>query len=110
MPSRTRPPGRVPFPRPGRTPVGVRLPAWVATQVGLSYAANYGWPGLRDPMYFDKEARFRLRVAEHTLGKSRPFTVAMFGSSRTLMALDGQLLEEELTARVGGPAVAFNFG
>src|SRR5206468_2819432 len=108
MPSRPR--GRVAFVHRGRTAVGVLLLAWVATQVGLSYAANYGWPALRDPMYFDKEARLRLRVAEHTIGASRPLTVAMFGSSRTLMALDGQLLEEELTARVEGPAVAFNFG
>src|SRR5438105_71537 len=110
MPSDPRPRGRDALIRRGRTAVVVLLLAWVATQVGLSYAANFAWPDLRDPMFFDKLARLRSRVAEHTLGASRPLTVVMFGSSRTLMALDGQLLEEGLAERTGGPVVAFNFG
>jgi hypothetical protein len=84
--------------------------AGVVLQAGLSLAANTAWPGLRDPLYFDKYAKLRRRVASRTTAAGRPVTVVMFGSSRTLLGLDGRLLEDELAARLGRPTVAFNFG
>jgi hypothetical protein len=79
-------------------------------QVGLSVIACYVWPALRDPLYYDKLAKLRLRQAAIATTDGPPATVVMFGSSRTLSALDGKSLEEQLSARFGRPTVAFNFG
>ena len=105
-----RPRGPATLHRRGRGAVVTLLLAWAAVQLALSVAANFVWPGLRDPMYYDKVAKLRRRIAERTTAAGRPLTVVMFGSSRTLMGLDGQALEAELVGRVGRPVVALNLG
>jgi hypothetical protein len=84
--------------------------AWLAAgfaalQVGLAVAADW-LPAVRDPVYADKVARLRARLAD----PGRPFTVVMLGSSRTAYGLRGAVLEERLSHALGRPAVAFNFG
>jgi hypothetical protein len=79
-------------------------------QAGLSVIACYVWPALRDPLYYDKLAKLRLRQAAVAASGDQPATVVMFGSSRTLSALDGKSLDEQLSARFRRPTLAFNFG
>src|SRR5262249_60463665 len=105
----SRPRGKAALRRHGRTAVIVLLFASALAQAGLSYAANLVWPGLRVPLYFDKELKLRRRVAERTTAAGRPLTVVMFGSSRTQGALDGLTLEKDLSDRLGRAAAAFDF-
>jgi hypothetical protein len=105
-----RPRGPATLLRRGRGAVVTLLMAWAAVQLILSVTANVVWPGLRDPMYYDKVAKLRRRIAERTTAAGPPQTVVMFGSSRTLMGLDGQALEAELAGRVGRPVAALNLG
>lgn len=89
--------------------VGVAV--FVAGQLLTDQAIRNEWIPLRDPIYFDKldvlraHAAFFLPPAER-----RPLTVLCLGSSRTLNAVDPDILGPRLSEELGRPVEAFNFG
>src|SRR5262245_25773038 len=95
--------------RRARSAVLLALLTFAAGQLGLSLGIAVAWPHLRDPMYSDKEARLRDRLAAAAPG-ARPLTVAMLGSSRTSYAFHGRTVEQQLSAGLGRPVVAVNLG
>jgi hypothetical protein len=64
-------------------------------------------PEWRDPLYAYKAGVLRERVVKTS---SRPLTVVMLGSSRTIFGLKASELEAPLEESAGRPVVVFNFG
>ncbi|MGL6096586.1 MAG: hypothetical protein ACRC7O_12420 [Fimbriiglobus sp.] len=78
---------------------------FVGLQLGAGLAAEL-FPRIRDPLYGDKAAKLRKRLAVQGAPAD---AVVMIGSSRTGFAFHGTRVEAALAER-GTPAVAFNFG
>jgi hypothetical protein len=83
------------------------LGTFILMQAGLAVWINKRMPEWSDPLYAHKAGVLRERVAEVP---TRPLTVVMLGSSRTVFALKGSELEGPLEAMAGRPVVVFNFG
>jgi hypothetical protein len=64
-------------------------------------------PEWRDPLYAYKAGVLRERVVKTP---TRPLTVVMLGSSRTIFGLKASELEAPLEESTGRPVVVFNFG
>lgn len=92
--------------RRARSALLLGLAAFVAVQLALAVAIETCWPIFRDPDYVQKATRLHHRLAVSPM----PDAVVMFGSSRTVFALDGTPVEAELEKKRGRPAVVFNFG
>lgn len=91
--------------------VVVGLVAFVATQLLTDQAIRNEWVPLRDPIYFDKLDVLRAHgVFFQPPAERRPLTVLCLGSSRTLNAVDPDILGPRLSAELGRPVEAFNFG
>jgi hypothetical protein len=74
---------------------------FAAAQLGLGLIIEHYRPGIRDPEYLVRARRLRERIATETAaGKAaaaeRPLTVVALGSSRTLWAVKGDVLERHL--------------
>jgi hypothetical protein len=76
-------------------------------QLALAMAIERWLPGLRDADYTYRLVRLRKRL-RHT--PTRPVSVVMLGSSRTMFGLHGQLIEKRLRAGASDSPVVFNFG
>jgi hypothetical protein len=76
-------------------------------QLALAVAIERWLPGLRDADYTYRLVRLRKRL-RHT--PTRPVSVVMLGSSRTMFGLHGQLIEKRLRAGASDSPVVFNFG
>lgn len=79
----------------------------VVVQLLTGWAIRTDRVPARDPLYLDKLADLRARPAFVT---DEPLTVLFVGSSRTLVAVDAGTVGPELSARLGQPVEAFNFG
>lgn len=91
--------------------VAAGLVAFVACQLVTDQAIRNEWVPLRDPIYFDKLALLRNHPAfSGPPGDHRPLTVLCLGSSRTLNAVDPDILGPALSAELNRPVEAFNFG
>ncbi len=87
------------------------LVAFVASQLLTDQAIRNEWVPLRDPIYFDKLDLLRTHpVFFQPPGEGRPLTVLCLGSSRTLNAVDPDILGPRLSAELGRPVEVFNFG
>ena len=102
--TRTAAPTSPPDRRRAKRVVVWALLTFVALQLGTGLASEW-FPRIRDPLYGDKAAKLRQRIAAFP---DRP-RVVMLGSSRTGFGFHGLRIEEQLAA-IGQPAVAFNFG
>jgi hypothetical protein len=104
---RTR--GPVEFRRGGRNAVVTMLVFWAASQFALGRAMDASlW--LRDPLYADKYAKLRQRIAARTTAAGRPFAVAFVGSSRTSYGVRGDVVEAAVRERTGRTIAATNLG
>lgn len=81
---------------------GVAL--FVASQLLIGQVAEHT-VRLRDPLFGDKFARLRKKLA----AAPDPAVVVMFGSSRTGLGFHGKVLERQLSTP-DRPVVAFNYG
>jgi hypothetical protein len=105
-----------PQPAPRRTrraglAVALGLAAFAACQLLTDQAIRNEWVPLRDPIYFDKLDLLRTHPAFfQPPAEGRPLTVLCLGSSRTLNAVDPDVLGPALAAELGRPVEAFNFG
>lgn len=80
-------------------------------QFGLGWAIDTERLPLRDPIYFDKLAIFRTHPSFHEpLPPRKPTTLLFIGSSRTLNAVNAGVAGPQLSAQLGRPVEAFNFG
>jgi hypothetical protein len=90
------------------------LVLFLAVQVGTGLAIHTERSPLRDPIYFDKVALFRKHPAFFPTTPvppgRKPVTVLFVGSSRTLNAVNARAAGGQLTAALGRPVEAFNFG
>ena len=84
----------------------------VTLQLVTGWAIHTDRVPLRDPLYLDKFAALRARPAFNpdTPAEQKPLTVVFVGSSRTLVAVDAGAVGPALSARIGRPVEAFNFG
>lgn len=103
FPRATARPRRPKRPR-ARTTVAVGLLAFVAANAILGIVAER-YPRLRDPLYGDKFAKLRTKLARPARGPC----VVVFGSSRTGFAFNGTIVEERVR-ETGRSVTAFNFG
>ncbi|HWB11335.1 MAG TPA: DUF1574 family protein [Pirellulales bacterium] len=74
--------------------------------VGLSALVGWGPAEFHDPLYGEKLAQLRGRMARAETGAR---LVVVLGSSRALTGLNAQLLEHRLTESVDHPLVIYNF-
>lgn len=80
---------------------------FVLLQVALAISIELAFPEFRDPVYGHKIARLQQRTIR---AESRPLTVVMLGSSRTVCGFKASAIERPLAAALGRPTVVFNFG
>jgi hypothetical protein len=80
---------------------------FVALQLGLAVAIEYGLPRIRDPFYAYRAERLR----RQTVDAPRPhLTVVMLGSSRVRDGLQSGDLGRQFGAELGRDMLLFNFG
>ncbi len=80
---------------------------FVAMQLGLAVAIEYGLPQIRDPFYAYRASKLQRRM----LGTStQQLPVVMLGSSRVRDGLRPGDLGRHLGAKLGRDVVLFNFG
>jgi len=110
-------PGRLSRPSPNRArrvavTIAVGAAVVVVVQLVTGWAIHTDRVPLRDPLYFDKLAALRARPAfsPATLPEQKPLTVVFVGSSRTLVGVDTGAVGPALSAQLGRPVEAFNFG
>jgi hypothetical protein len=91
---------------------GVAL--FLGSQLATGYAIDTERSPLRDPIFYDKLDLFRTHPTFFPGGPdpptSKPVTVLFIGSSRTMNAVDAGSIGPRLTAALGRPVEAFNFG
>lgn len=80
---------------------------FVALQVALTAAIETRFPEFRDPHYGHKINRLKRRTIDVP---TKPLTIVMLGSSRTLGGFKASSLEQPLAEAHGGPVVVFNLG
>ena len=90
--------------------VALGLLAVAAVQLLTDQAIRHEWVPLRDPIYFDKLELLHNHPAFFAPDPGRPLTVLCVGSSRTLNGVNAAALGPALSAALGRPATAFNFG
>jgi hypothetical protein len=99
--------------RRGRAVLLWGLAFFLALQLGLTLAMESPLRALRDPSFGFKSARLHRRLkasaGEAPAGR-KPRLVVMLGSSHVADALRGQLVEPDLSRRLGERVVVFNFG
>ncbi len=83
------------------------LAVFAVLQLSLGVGIETWLPGLRDPLYATRLARFRKRLRA---GPEKPRTVVMLGSSRTQFGFRPVAEEKFWSAALGRPVAAFNFG
>jgi hypothetical protein len=83
------------------------LGGFLTLQLLLILGIEHRAPDLRDLPYAQKIKRLRHRTED---GPTRPLTVVMLGSSRTVFGVKAGRLEKPLEEATGRPVVAFNFG
>jgi hypothetical protein len=97
--------------RRARLAVALGVVTFALGQLLTDQAIRNEWVPLRDPIYFDKLDLLRAHPAFfQTPAERRPLTVLCLGSSRTLNAVDPDVLGPALAAELGRPVEAFNFG
>jgi hypothetical protein len=84
----------------------------VVVQLVTGWAIHTDRVPLRDPLYLDKFATLRAQSAFRPgpPAEQKPLTVVFVGSSRTLIAMDAGAVGPALSADLGRPVEAFNFG
>jgi hypothetical protein len=92
--------------RTARHALLIGLVVYVALQTGFALLLAFGPPYWRSPNYGYKLRALKTRLAAST---RRPLTVVMFGTSRTLQGLRGDLAEGPLTSALGRPVIVHNF-
>jgi hypothetical protein len=83
------------------------LSLFLVSQVALAVAIERWLPVLRDADYAFRLERLRERLHDSS---TRPTSVVVIGSSRTMFAVHGQLIEQKLSEQLSEPPVVFNLG
>ena len=83
------------------------LGIFVLMQAGLALGIERWLPEFRDPLYAFKARRLRERTVDNP---TKPLSVVLLGSSRTIFGFKAGLIEQPLSEAAGRPVVAFNFG
>jgi hypothetical protein len=85
------------------------LAVFALLQLCFALVIEWRLPELRDPSYSVRIAALQRRLTSPRPAP-RPKLVIMLGSSRTLYALRGSLVETELERQLGQPVIVFNLG
>jgi hypothetical protein len=93
--------------RDARRALLIGVTTYVAMQAILIVVLAWGAPWLRDPPYGLRTTRLQQRIKK---APRRPLVVAMLGSSRTALAVDGKSAESILNREGDGPVLVQNFG
>jgi hypothetical protein len=80
---------------------------FVVAQLALAVGFHRWLPESRDPAYGAKLKQLHERLRQ---SPTPPELVVMLGSSRTAYGFDGSLLEADLSADAGKPAIVYNLG
>lgn len=83
------------------------LGSFVFLQAGMAVGIERWFPEFRDPLYVFKARRLHQRTVEDP---TKPLSVVLLGSSRTVFGFKAGMLEKPLSDAAGRSVVAFNFG